>query len=131
MRSKGIEPNDVTWNTLITGYARAQDVEGTFDALREAERSGYLWNRWTEDGVKWLRDRGRVAREMERREALRQGRDLDFSDDIIAGLGEKLSVNEGGAVEVEEGEPRDQYRYVPNAGFADSDGDIAEEPTSS
>ena len=55
MRSKGIEPNDVTWNTLVTGYARAQDVEGTFEVLREAERSGYLWNRWTEDGVKWLR----------------------------------------------------------------------------
>lgn len=130
MRSKGIEPNEVTWNTLILGHARSQDVESTFDTLREAEQSGYIWNRWTEDGIKWLRDRGRVMREMELRRQRKIGRDIDFTDDLKLGLGEKLSAWEEGDAASEDAVGTgdvEQVRYVPQSGFADSAADIAEQ----
>ena len=41
MRDRGMEPNQVTWNTLISGYAGMQNIEGTIDVMRRMEREGY------------------------------------------------------------------------------------------
>jgi len=40
MVARGIQPNVVTWNTLIGGYARLQDESKTADALARLEDSG-------------------------------------------------------------------------------------------
>ncbi|KAI9900271.1 hypothetical protein N3K66_004533 [Trichothecium roseum] len=42
MHENGIEPNLVTWNTLIGGYALMQNVPKTVKALRELETTGHV-----------------------------------------------------------------------------------------
>lgn len=127
MRSKGVEPNHVTWNTLVTGYARTQDEEGTVDALRRAERAGHVWDRWTYGGLKSLRNQGRLKVELERG---RLRRSLDFSEEVRRGLGERLG---GVDEEVEGGElgnvgaSEDRDGMETRDGFADSPGEIAEQ----
>ena len=106
MRSKGIEPNHVTWNTIMTGYARAQDVEGTARALRSMETAGMVWDAWAHGGLKALRDKRKLQ---ERLEKSRLQQSLDFTDELKQGLGERLS--KPGEV----------------AGFGDSPAEIAEQ----
>ena len=135
MRSKGIEPNSVTWNTLMTGYARAQDVDGTLGTLRLMEASGMVWDVWTHGGMKALKDRRRLEEEYEKR---RLTQSLDFTDDLKQGLGKRLS----GAPEEGESPPVPAEAAGPAAyqksddrtgesnlvdGFGDSPGDIAEQ----
>ncbi|KAK3722662.1 hypothetical protein LTR37_002232 [Vermiconidia calcicola] len=103
MRSKDIEPSQIAWNTLITGYARAQDVEGTIDVVRRADQAGMVWDAWTHSGLKALRNKDRLMEEL-RKERLR--RNLDFTGELKSGLEERLS-----------GEVGD---------FADSTGELAE-----
>ncbi|KAK4692134.1 hypothetical protein P7C71_g5007, partial [Lecanoromycetidae sp. Uapishka_2] len=57
MKERGLEPDKVTWDTIINGYAMAQDVDATVDSVKRMEASGYdvdsttlrklgrLWNR--------------------------------------------------------------------------------------
>ena len=47
MRGHGLEPNQVTWNTLLAGYAHMQDVEGSFGAMRRMQGAGYTADDYT------------------------------------------------------------------------------------
>jgi pentatricopeptide repeat protein len=109
MRKQGIEPNQVTWNTLTAGYAGVQDVEGTVETLRRAERAGMVWDLWTHRGLRYLRERERLEVELRRR---RVSETLDFSSELKEGLGERIGEQQSGEV-VE--------------GFGDSAGEIAEQ----
>jgi pentatricopeptide repeat protein len=44
MRQRGLKPTEVTWNTLVKGYAAARDVEGMAGALRGLEKDGFKVN---------------------------------------------------------------------------------------
>ncbi|KAK5200521.1 hypothetical protein LTR16_005870, partial [Cryomyces antarcticus] len=57
MQQRGVEPNQVTWNTLITGYARTQDIEGTVHAMKRMEMQKLDVDQWTLEGVGKIRDR--------------------------------------------------------------------------
>ena len=91
----------------MTGYARAQDMGRTLDALDRAQQSGMVWDEWTYGALKGFRDRETLQRELERRRLVRK---LDFSEDLKVGIGERLRRVEG-----EEG-----------SGFSDSPGELAE-----
>jgi pentatricopeptide repeat protein len=41
MREHGIEPSIVTWNTLTSGYAGAQDMHKTVSTLQDMEAAGF------------------------------------------------------------------------------------------
>ena len=41
MESRGIVPNQVTWNTLVAGYARMQNTAMTVDAVSRLEDAGF------------------------------------------------------------------------------------------
>jgi len=57
MKERGLEPDKVTWDTIINGYALFQDVDAAVDSVKRMEASGYevdsttleklgrLWNR--------------------------------------------------------------------------------------
>lgn len=138
MRSKGIEPNDVTWNTLITGYARAQDVERTVETVRRAEERGMVWDAWTHKGLRKLRNQERLREELR---AKRMEKNLDFSDELKNGIGERLSgavTDEPRSDVAEEVARNDEKDSVDGQsasevyeGFADSPGDMAELSTES
>lgn len=41
MRERGVEPNERTWSILIYGYAKAQDIDGAMDAVKEMMAAGF------------------------------------------------------------------------------------------
>ncbi|TKA61844.1 hypothetical protein B0A49_10676 [Cryomyces minteri] len=57
MQQRGVEPNQVTWNTLITGYARTQDINGTVHAMKRMEMQKLDMDQWTLEGIGKIRDR--------------------------------------------------------------------------
>lgn len=71
MRGKGIRPNDVTWNTLLGGYANEQDLEGVIDTIRRLETAGHVWDEWTLGNLRRYRKSGEVEAELRRFEAER------------------------------------------------------------
>lgn len=127
MRSKGIEPNHVTWNTLVTGYARAQDDEGTIDALRRAEQGGLVWDDWTHAGLRMLRNQERLKDELDKGRLQKQ---LDFTSELKEGLGARLDEAGESVIDVESSTAPTiesaQAEGVESA-FADSPGEIAEQ----
>lgn len=87
MRSKGLEPNQVTWNTLMSGYAKQQDFDGLLDVFNRMEASGHAWDEWTYRGLRRFRNSQRLQDALERK-----GKEvrLDFTDDLKKGLQERL-----------------------------------------
>ena len=88
MRDKGLEPNAVTWNTLLAGYASQQDFDGMVDAMRRLDASGNVWDEWTYNGLRRFRNTEQLKGVMEQRG---KTMDLDFTDDLKQGLGARLS----------------------------------------
>ncbi|KAF7189408.1 Pentatricopeptide repeat-containing protein, mitochondrial [Pseudocercospora fuligena] len=88
MRTKGIQPNRVTYNTLVKGYAKYQDSGGMIDALRRMETDGHTWSEWTVKGTSRLRDQAALNEELKRQ---RQAQALDFTADLRGGLEQRLS----------------------------------------
>jgi pentatricopeptide repeat protein len=88
MRGKGLEPNSVTWNTLLAGYASQQDFDGMLGAMRRLDASGHAWDEWTYNGLRRYRNAEQLKGVMERRAQTMQ---LDFTDDLKQGLGARLS----------------------------------------
>lgn len=64
MRGKGMQPNDVTWNTLLGGYAEEQDLEGVMDTIRRLEAAGNVWDEWTFGNLRRYRNSGDVEAEL-------------------------------------------------------------------
>lgn len=78
MINHGIQPDNVTWNTLISDFAFRQDIDGLLDQLQRAEQAGHEFDEFTEKGIQ------KVANQSKLRTALRKN--LDFSDELKSGL---------------------------------------------
>ncbi|KAF6819575.1 pentatricopeptide repeat-containing protein [Colletotrichum sojae] len=65
MKQHGIEPNQVTWNTLVTGYAGLQDVNGTVRALEGLEKAGYSADQYTMKGFRRLLNQEKALLKLE------------------------------------------------------------------
>ncbi|KAK2730535.1 pentatricopeptide repeat protein [Colletotrichum kahawae] len=66
MMQKGVESNEVTWNTLISGYAGLQDVGKTVQSLKGLERAGYEASDFTIRGFSRLVNKERAFHHMEK-----------------------------------------------------------------
>ncbi|KAI4216410.1 MAG: hypothetical protein LQ351_001420 [Letrouitia transgressa] len=44
MRERGYRPNDVTWNSIINGYAKCQDIKAVVEAMRQMTNEGFEVN---------------------------------------------------------------------------------------
>jgi pentatricopeptide repeat protein len=91
MRSKGLKPNLVTWNTLISGHAKLQDVDGALSALRGLKEDGFEMDDYTLKGLGRIRDRRRLV------EALQESDELEEIEESAASLptdggGEQVAV---------------------------------------
>ncbi|KAF2399149.1 hypothetical protein EJ06DRAFT_522689 [Trichodelitschia bisporula] len=51
MEQRGTQPDDVTWNILIKGYATANDEEGILEALDNMRKSGFAYDKFTMKAV--------------------------------------------------------------------------------
>ncbi|KAH9808852.1 PPR repeat family [Teratosphaeria destructans] len=97
MRKQGIEPNDVTWTSLLGVYTRAQDVEKVIDTLRRMDASGVAMSEWSHEYLKAFRDKSQLRHLLAKPDHTRS---LDFTGDIRQGLADKIrqagSREEGG-----------------------------------
>ena len=59
MRQRGMKPNQVTWNSVIKGYAILQDVRATMDAVKGMRAAGFETDSYTVNalGKLWMQDR--------------------------------------------------------------------------
>ncbi|KAF2479927.1 hypothetical protein BDY17DRAFT_312850 [Neohortaea acidophila] len=89
MRGQGIEPNHVTWSTLLTGYARAQDEEGVLEGLRQVHESGFVWEEWMEGATKSLKQKARVEEELQKAKLVKR---LNFMEELKRELEGRLSA---------------------------------------
>ncbi|EFQ28317.1 pentatricopeptide repeat domain-containing protein [Colletotrichum graminicola M1.001] len=65
MRQHGVKPNLVTWNTLISGHAKTQDVGKTVHSLQRLEMAGYEADEYTLKAFSKLVNRETALRMME------------------------------------------------------------------
>ncbi|OLN82219.1 Protein Rf1, mitochondrial [Colletotrichum chlorophyti] len=65
MRQHGVEPNLVTWNTLVAGYARNQDVNKTVQSLQRLEAAGLEADDYTLRAFSRLVNKEAALRKME------------------------------------------------------------------
>ncbi|KAI7710244.1 hypothetical protein KC353_g9837 [Hortaea werneckii] len=91
MRERGIEPNEVTWTSLVGGYARTQDTNGLLDSLRRMQADGAVFNDWTQGSLRRFRDRDRLRQILDQQ---RLQRSLDFTGDLKEGLGVRFGESE-------------------------------------
>lgn len=69
MRKRNLKPSEVTWNSLIKGYAVTQDIPGAVDALTRMEGEGFDADVYTTSTLKRIKDgEGLVAAWMKRRD---------------------------------------------------------------
>lgn len=111
MRKRGAELNVVTWNSLVAGYAGAQDVEGAVGALKRMEGEGVQMDGYTVAALGHLRDRGRVAKAL----GVEDGGEDAFGD-VGAVTRVKSGAAEGEAVEHETSEFEHEAYLAPAAG---------------
>lgn len=57
MKERDISPNRITWNTLVFGYARAQDVDNAMHSVERMEVEGYPIDDYTLLALSKLKDR--------------------------------------------------------------------------
>lgn len=115
MRKKGIEPDRVTYNILIGGYAAEQDVENVMNNIRRMEADGNSWDTFTLGNAKRLRRAARSRLDPDVLQRINGGRSLsdaylDFTSDLKAGIGEKLQRVEQPHITVRQS---DDTRYEP------------------
>ncbi|KAL4725209.1 hypothetical protein ACLX1H_007355 [Fusarium chlamydosporum] len=66
LREHNLEPNAVTWNTLVKGYAAMQDLSQTVCTLQDLEAAGYKPDMHTFKAFGKLKDQTRALEMMEK-----------------------------------------------------------------
>ncbi|KAM3420827.1 hypothetical protein BST61_g4069 [Cercospora zeina] len=85
MRSKGIEPNLVTHNSLLVGHALTQDLDGVLRTVQRMQTDGHIWDSWTQGAIQRYRDQDTLRARM-------QGEALDFTAELKMNLGAKIGA---------------------------------------
>ena len=57
MKERGVAPNQVTWNTLIIGYARMQDMTMTIDSVKRLKKAEFDLDEFTTAGLAYFQNR--------------------------------------------------------------------------
>ncbi|KAJ5761953.1 uncharacterized protein N7511_005335 [Penicillium nucicola] len=65
MTKHNVQYNDVTWNTIINGYANAQNIPETAAAIKMMEQQGFAIDPYTMKSLRYLRDPERLWVSME------------------------------------------------------------------
>jgi pentatricopeptide repeat protein len=82
MQEKGVEPNFVTWTSLVNGYARLQDAKNTVDAISRMERSGLEVDLQPLTLMFKIRNRRRLLELMGRKRNIKIEPGADFLDQL-------------------------------------------------
>lgn len=67
MHERGIEPDQISWNTLVSGYSGLQDVDAAVDTVKRMEAVGFEPDSYTTRALARLWPRDRLEKALERR----------------------------------------------------------------
>jgi pentatricopeptide repeat protein len=76
MEERKVYPNQVTWNSLIVGYARMQDMSMTVNAIDRLKRSGYDLDEVTMKGLSFFQNRRALIEAMKASDAKNAGKSI-------------------------------------------------------
>jgi pentatricopeptide repeat protein len=68
MESRGVTPNQVTWNSLAVGYARLQNIGMTVDVISRLEKAGFQTDDITMKGMSMIQNRRALIEAMKAKE---------------------------------------------------------------
>ena len=71
MRERGLKPDDVVWNSMISGYSALQRINEAVATVKRMEADGFPMDRFTLKGLGRFRNRNRLLH------ALREGLGID------------------------------------------------------
>jgi pentatricopeptide repeat protein len=72
MESRGVPPDAVAWNNLVSGYARLQSPDNAADAYDRMQAAGFEADKYTADNLSRLREYHRFITILEARERPRE-----------------------------------------------------------
>ncbi|PIA93160.1 hypothetical protein CB0940_05224 [Cercospora beticola] len=91
MRGKGIEPNQVTYNSLLVGYAARQDLDGVLSTVQRMETDGHTWDAWTNSALRRFRDQDTLRTRLRNEgEVSPIASFMDFTPDLKRNLETKI-----------------------------------------
>ncbi len=93
MKNRGIEPDQVTWNTLVSGYSRMQDIDKAVETMKRMELKGWDVDDYTLKGLGEVRDRRKLTAAFERVEGGKREDDEEMGD-VVALEDSRRSVGE-------------------------------------
>ncbi|KAJ5610797.1 hypothetical protein N7510_007516 [Penicillium lagena] len=95
MAKYGVKANDVTWNTIINGYANAQQIPETTRAIKEMERHGFAIDQYTIKSLRWVRDPDSLWDAMDAMDETAASAQPSESTEVNEGLDDDLLINSG------------------------------------
>jgi pentatricopeptide repeat protein len=111
MKKRGLKPMQVTWNSLIKGYAATQDISGVVAALARMEEEGFEADQFTTSTLQRIRDRESLVNAW--KEQRNDVNEDDALNVLVKSRRDQLSGNE---VATESGEEVDGLWDSPMAG---------------
>ena len=79
MKKRNLEPTDITWSTLLRGYARAQNLEKIGEVMRSVQENGIILNTKILHDLGQIQDRKGLMNALEQSAKAQQAR-LDDSE---------------------------------------------------
>lgn len=95
MRKRGLKPNLVTWNTLISGHAGMQDAEGAVFAMRSMENAGLEADQRTMEGLGRIRDRRRLLEALEKADQKEEVEEAEANSPLELEEGQYTAIGSG------------------------------------
>ena len=92
MRSRKLEPNLVTWNTLISGHAALQDVDGALSALRGLKEDGFEMDEFSLKGLGRIQERRRLVEALQESDEMEEIEARAASSSVDNGV-EQVGLN--------------------------------------
>lgn len=102
MRRRGVEPNLVTWNTLVRGYTNTQRVVKTVLALERLVAAGYQPDSYTQRALASMRYREQALALLERRAQAREEMEKEKDEARQTELDRFLQLERDRALDLEE-----------------------------
>ncbi|KAL8720234.1 MAG: hypothetical protein Q9225_002866 [Loekoesia sp. 1 TL-2023] len=93
MRERGIQPNQVTMNTIISGYARMQDASAAVNAVQQMEESGFEVDSYTFKGLTRITNREQLL------DALRKVAEKPTETEVVQSTERSTQTDHGTSVD--------------------------------
>jgi pentatricopeptide repeat protein len=106
MKERGIEPNRVTWGSLLNGYAKMQETQMVVDVLDRLDKAGYAADSFA-GSLRMIRDRRALVdglQKLEEERAAKEIRQVETIREEVEGANAEAEATEENAENATDGE---------------------------